>query len=161
MPLREWQISCWGHRPQRHIFWWRHVPNMYSGTFTVSTTEQMHLIDITHTVQKQIEDAGIGAGICYLYNPHTTAGLTINEGTDPDVQTDIINGLREIVPLQFPFRHQEGNSPAHIMASLMGSSLTIMVDRDRLQLGAWQKIFFCEFDGPRSRKIQWRLLAAA
>jgi secondary thiamine-phosphate synthase enzyme len=135
---------------------------MYSGNFTVSTTEQMHLIDITHEVQNQIENAEIiETGICYLYNPHTTAGLTINEGTDPDVQTDIINGIREIVPLQFPFRHQEGNSPAHIMTSLMGSSLTIMVDKGRIQLGTWQKIFLCEFDGPRTRKIQWQLLVAA
>lgn len=133
---------------------------MHSGNFTISTTQHMHLIDITSKVQKQVDETGITGGICYLYNPHTTAGLTINEGADPDVQTDIINGLREIVPLQYPFRHQEGNSPSHIMASLMGSSVTVMIDNGRLLLGTWQKIFFCEFDGPRTRKIQWRLLAA-
>ncbi len=133
---------------------------MYSGKFTVPTTEHMQLVDITSEVQKQLNEPGVDEGICYLYNPHTTAGLTINEGADPDVRTDIIDGLREIVPLQFPFRHQEGNSPSHIMASLMGSSLTIMVSNGRLQLGTWQKIYFCEFDGPRTRKIHWRLLAA-
>ncbi len=133
---------------------------MYTSNFTVPTTEQMHLINITSEVQSQVDQAGITSGVCYLFNPHTTAGLTINEGTDPDVQTDIINGLREMVPLQFPFRHQEGNSPSHIMASLMGSSLTVMIDNGRLQLGTWQKIFFCEFDGPRTRKIQLRLLAS-
>lgn len=132
---------------------------MYTFDLTVPTTEQMHLINITSEVQSQVDQAGITSGFCYLFNPHTTAGLTINEGTDPDVQTDIIDGLRKMVPLQFPFRHQEGNSPSHIMASLMGSSLTVMIDNGRLQLGTWQKIFFCEFDGPRTRKIQLRLLA--
>ena len=132
---------------------------MHNGNLTVHTTEQMHLIDITAAVHEQIIATGSMTGICYLYNPHTTAGLTINEGADPDVQKDLIRALREIVPLQFPFRHREGNSPSHIMASLMGSSLTVMVDDGRLQLGTWQKIFFCEFDGPRTRKIQWRLLA--
>jgi len=136
------------------------TPDMYSGNFTVSTTQHMHLVDITSEVQDQIHVSGITGGICCLYNPHTTAGLTINEGADPDVQIDIINGLQQMVPLQFPFRHREGNSPSHIMASLMGSSLTIIVDSGRLQLGTWQKIFFCEFDGPRTRKIHWRLLPA-
>ncbi len=133
---------------------------MHSGTFTVPTSSHMHLLDITSEVQTKIEKSGIKEGICSLYNPHTTAGLTINEGADPDVCTDIINGLREMVPMHFPFRHQEGNSPSHIMASLMGSSLTIFIENGRLQLGTWQKIYFCEFDGPRTRKIHWRLLAA-
>ncbi len=133
---------------------------MHSGKFTVPTTEHMQLVDITSEVQKRLNEHGVDEGICYLYNPHTTAGLTINEGADPDVRSDIIDGLREIVPLHFPFHHQEGNSPSHIMASLMGSSLTIMVSNGRLQLGTWQKIYFCEFDGPRTRKIHWRLLTA-
>ena len=120
----------------------------------------MHLLDITTKVQNQISQAGIGEGTCYLFNPHTTAGLTINEGADPDVRTDIIKGLQEMVPLDYPFKHGEGNSPSHIMASLMGASLTIMISENRLQLGTWQAIYFCEFDGPRTRTINWQIMAS-
>ncbi len=133
---------------------------MHSGEFTVATTEQMHLADITSEVHLLVKNAGISNGICYLFNPHTTAGLTINEGADPDVRSDIIKGLREIVPLNYPFRHMEGNSPAHIMASLMGASLTLFIEDGKVQLGTWQSIYFCEFDGPRSRKVHYRLLAS-
>lgn len=118
----------------------------------------MHLIDITSEVQSQVSQTGFEEGICYLYNPHTTAGLTINEGADPDVRADIIEGLKAIVPLVYPFKHEEGNSPSHIMASLMGASLTIMVSTKILQLGTWQAIYFCEFDGPRTRSIHWQML---
>lgn len=118
----------------------------------------MHLVDITGEVQSLVSQTGIQEGICYLFNPHTTAGLTINEGADPDVQTDIIAGLKEIVPLDHPFKHAEGNSPSHIMASLMGASLTIMVNANTLQLGTWQAIYFCEFDGPRTRSIHWQIV---
>ncbi len=133
---------------------------MHSGEFTVVSTEQMHLIDITTQVKTLIQESGIMDGICYLFNPHTTAGLTINEGADPDVRTDIIKGFKEIVPLDYPFRHMEGNSPSHIMASLMGASLTLFIQNGNPQLGTWQAIYFCEFDGPRSRKIQYRLQAS-
>ena len=133
---------------------------MHKGTFTVSTSQHMHLVDITTEVQKLVMQTGVEDGLCYLFNPHTTAGLTINEGADPDVRTDIIKGLKEIVPLDYPFKHMEGNSPSHIMASLMGASLTIIVNDNRLQLGTWQAIYFCEFDGPRTRKIHWRLLVS-
>lgn len=122
--------------------------------------QHMHLVDITSEVQQQITATGIEEGICYLFNPHTTAGLTINEGADPDVRIDIVKGLREIVPIDYPFKHQEGNSPSHIMASLMGSSLTLMVSSNLLQLGTWQAIYFCEFDGPRSRKILWQVTSS-
>jgi len=132
---------------------------MYSGNFTIPTNKHMHLLDITSEVQKRVSETGVEEGICYLFNPHTTAGLTINEGADPDVRRDIINGLKEIVPLDYPFKHMEGNSPSHIMASLMGASLTLMVSSSQLQLGTWQAIYFCEFDGPRTRKIHWKLLA--
>lgn len=131
---------------------------MRKGLITVSTTQHMHLVDITSEVQSQVSQTGVEEGVCYLFNPHTTAGLTINEGADPDVRTDIINGLKEIVPLDYPFKHMEGNSPSHLMASLMGASLTIMVSSNMLQLGTWQSIFFCEFDGPRTRNIHWQLL---
>ncbi len=132
---------------------------MYKGRITVPTHQHMHLVDITSEVQQQVTQTGMEEGICYLFNPHTTAGLTINEGADPDVRTDIIKGLREIVPLDYPFKHMEGNSPSHIMASLMGASLTIMVSSNLLQLGTWQAIYFCEFDGPRTRSIDSQLLA--
>ncbi len=133
---------------------------MHKGKLCVSTNQNMHLVDITGEVQRHITATGVEEGICYLFNPHTTAGLTINEGADPDVRSDIVKGLREIVPIDYPFKHQEGNSPSHIMASLMGSSLTLMVSSNLLQLGTWQAIYFCEFDGPRSRKILWQVMSS-
>ena len=133
-------------------------PGMATGSFSVSTGSRMEFVDITSQVQKQVAQAGIRDGICYVYNPHTTAGLTINEGADPAVQDDIVAVLKKIIPLDHPYRHMEGNSPAHIMASLMGSSVTVFIENGRLVLGTWQKIFFCEFDGPRSRKVLWKLL---
>lgn len=132
---------------------------MSGGTLTVSTTRQMELVDITAEVGAALRAAGVSTGVCLLFNPHTTAGLTINEGADPDVKSDIIAALREMVPLNYPFKHAEGNSPAHVMASLLGSSVTIFVEEGRLRLGTWQKIFFGEFDGPRTRKIRWQVLA--
>jgi len=129
---------------------------MPAGTFTVSTSKTMGFFDITLQVQKAVAASAIVDGVCHVYNPHTTAGLTINEGADPDVQTDILAALQKIVP-QLQYRHQEGNSPAHVMASLVGSSVTVFIENGRLQLGTWQKIFFCEFDGPRSRKVLWRI----
>ena len=133
---------------------------MHTGDFTLATTKPMHLVDISSEVHTLVAKSGIETGICYLFNPHTTAGLTINEGADPDVRRDIIKGLQEIVPLEYPFRHMEGNSPAHIMASLMGASLTLFIENRKVRLGTWQSIYFCEFDGPRNRKVRYRLLAS-
>ena len=130
---------------------------MHKGTLRVTTTRKMEMIDITSEIQQAITEAGRQDGICHVYNPHTTAGLTINEGADPDVQTDIIEALKKIVPQDHPYRHAEGNSPAHVMATLTGNSLTVFVTSGRLELGTWQRIFFCEFDGPRSRKVHWQL----
>jgi len=131
---------------------------MGTGTFSVSTGNRMEFVDITSQVQKQVAQAGIRDGICYVFNPHTTAGLTINEGADPAVQDDIVAVLKKVIPFDHPYSHMEGNSPAHIMASLMGSSVTVFIENGRLVLGTWQKIFFCEFDGPRSRKVICKLL---
>lgn len=128
------------------------------GIIDVRSETSMQLIDITSPVAKVVQDNNMVSGICYLYNPHTTAGLTINEGADPDVKRDIIAGLQNMVPMDLGYRHQEGNSPSHIMASLIGSSLTIFIDNSKLILGTWQKIFFAEFDGPRNRKIIYRFL---
>jgi len=101
----------------------------------------------------------INSGMLYLFNPHTTAGLTINEGADPDVRTDIIKGMSHIVPDTLDYKHMEGNSPSHLMALLTGSSLTLQIENSRLVLGTWQKIFFCEYDGPRSRTVSWKIIA--
>ena len=130
---------------------------MLSGSVAVKTSRTMELIDITQQLSGELRKSAIDKGVFLLFNPHTTAGLTINEGADPAVRVDIIDGLRKMVPLQHPFKHLEGNSPAHIMASLMGSSLTIAVDNGSFVLGTWQKIFFCEFDGPRTRKVHYHL----
>lgn len=129
---------------------------MPAGTLVVSTSATMQFSDITAQLQKAVTASTVVDGICHVYNPHTTAGLTINEGADPDVQADILAALQKIVP-QIRYQHGEGNSPAHVMASLTGSSVTVFIENGRLQLGTWQKIFFCEFDGPRSRKVLWRI----
>lgn len=118
----------------------------------------MEFVDITDQLQQAVTDNGIGDGICFVYNPHTTAGLTINEGADPAVQHDLIGVYREIVPKNFPYRHLEGNSPSHMMTTLTGSSVSVFIESGRLQLGTWQRIFFCEFDGPRSRRVLWKIM---
>lgn len=130
---------------------------MLSDTFTLKTADHMGMVDITEAVQRLIEKQDITDGYCHLYNPHTTAGLTINEGADPDVKRDIVAALQRIVPTDIPYHHAEGNSRSHVMASLMGCSLTIAVEGGRLKLGTWQRIFFCEFDGPRTRTVHFRL----
>jgi secondary thiamine-phosphate synthase enzyme len=131
--------------------------NMQSGKITVPTARHMELVDITRLISDLVKKSGVVSGNCFLFNPHTTAGLTINEGADPAVKEDIIAGMKEIVPIDYPFKHMEGNSPSHIMASLMGCSLTTLIEDNQLILGTWQKIFFCEFDGPRTRKLIWQI----
>ena len=131
---------------------------MKSGSVVVKTKNTLELVEITQLMISELRKSSVDQGVCLLFNPHTTAGLTINEGADPAVRVDIIDGFKKMVPLHHPFKHMEGNSPAHIMASLMGSSLTIVVDNGEFVLGTWQKIFFCEFDGPRTRKVHYHLL---
>lgn len=114
------------------------------------------MVDMTSSVQKEVSNLGISDGICIVYVPHTTAGVTINEGSDPAVCHDILRKLNEWVPADAGYQHLEGNSDSHIKASLMGSSVSVLVENGRLVLGTWQKIFFCEFDGPRSRKAYVR-----
>ena len=130
---------------------------MLAGDFTLTTSSQMELIGISRKIGDIISKNSISSGICYLFNPHTTAGLTINEGADPDVCDDIIKGLLHIVP-DLNYKHREGNSPAHIMSSLVGTSLVINIIDGKLQLGTWQRVFFCEFDGPRTRKVHWKIV---
>ncbi|MBM9536826.1 YjbQ family protein [Desulfobulbus alkaliphilus] len=117
------------------------------------------MIDVTREVQELVAGSGVAAGICILYTPHTTSGLIINEGADPDVGQDILGALEHIVPANYPYRHLEGNSPAHLMAALTGTSITVFITGSRLQLGTWQRLFFCEFDGPRQRSLWWKILA--
>jgi secondary thiamine-phosphate synthase enzyme len=116
------------------------------------------MIDITSSVQKEVSNTGIQDGICAVYVPHTTAAITINEGADPDVCEDIMAKLSELVPAHRAYRHTEGNADSHIKASLMGNSLSVLIENGRLVLGTWQKIFFCEFDGPRSRKVYVKVI---
>jgi len=119
----------------------------------VRSKSRNEFIDITEMVQDVVKEAGITKGICYLYVPHTTAGVTINEGADPSVQRDIINALSRLVPHEMNYFHREGNADAHIKTTLVGSSLNVIVEEGKLLLGTWQSIFFCEFDGPRHRRI--------
>ncbi|MDH3344792.1 MAG: secondary thiamine-phosphate synthase enzyme YjbQ [Desulfobacteraceae bacterium] len=126
---------------------------------TVKSGNQTELIDITAKIQDVVHSAGIGQGLCMLYVPHTTAAITINESADPSVKDDILMIIDKIIPWKAGYRHLEGNSPAHIKSTLVGSSELIAIENDRLVLGTWQGIFFCEFDGPRTRKVHVRLIA--
>lgn len=123
---------------------------------TVDSRRQTEMLDITDRVQRRLADSDIGAGLCMIYVPHTTAAVTINENADPSVRDDILMVLNQMVPWQANYRHMEGNSPAHVKATLVGASETVAVENGRLVLGRWQGIFFCEFDGPRSRKVHLR-----
>ena len=118
----------------------------------VRTQTKEALVDITGRIREEISSSGIQSGICSVYVPHTTAGVTINENADPSVKEDILMTLGKMVPDSLPYRHSEGNSPAHVKASLVGSSVNIFIENGQLSLGTWQGIFFCEFDGPRNRK---------
>lgn len=125
----------------------------------IHTRQRAEMVDVTAQVQAAVSESGIRDGICYVYVPHTTAGLTINENADPDVPRDLLAQLERLVPWDGPYRHGEGNAAAHIKSTLVGSSLTIFVRDGRLALGTWQAVFFCEFDGPRSRQIYVETLA--
>lgn len=122
-------------------------------TFNVQSTQRCQLLDITPQIRRIIEAEKVEEGVCHIYVPHTTAGLTINEHADPSVVRDILAHLEKAVPRNGDYHHLEGNSDAHIKASLTGSSQTVLVSNGRLLLGTWQGIFFCEFDGPRQRKV--------
>ncbi len=125
---------------------------------TVKTRAQTELIDITTDVSQLVRKSGIEAGLCLLYVPHTTAAVTINESADPSVKSDILMILNQIVPWEARYRHREGNSPAHAKSTMVGASELVAIENRSLMLGTWQGIFFCEFDGPRTRKIHVRLL---
>ncbi len=120
---------------------------------SVRTGARTQLLDITKEIQKAVDNYAYKSGTVTVFIPHTTAAVTINENADPDVQRDMLMEINKVIPFEDGYRHFEGNSSAHIKASLFGFSETIIVENGRLQLGTWQGIYFCEFDGPRSRKI--------
>jgi secondary thiamine-phosphate synthase enzyme len=126
---------------------------------SLSTKTRTQFIDISSELQKTIDGSGVRSGICCVYSPHTTAGITVNEHADPSVVQDIAAHLDAVAPRSGRYQHREGNADAHIKASLMGASEVIPVEDGRLMLGTWQGVFFCEFDGPRSRKVIIRVLA--
>ena len=128
-------------------------------SITIRTTAGVEMIDITDRVAAAVSESGVKNGFCHIFIPHTTAAVTINENADPDVPRDILAALDRIVPLSNRYRHAEGNAAAHIKASLFGASQTVFIESGRLVLGTWQSLFFCEFDGPRTRKALIQLTA--
>ena len=126
---------------------------------SIRTDRRIDLIDITDKVQTVVSKSKIKEGMCFLFCPHTTAGLTINENADPQVKRDIINTLNKLVPENAGYAHSEGNADSHIKSSLFGSSLTIFIEDGQLAFGTWQGIYFCEGDGPRSREVWIKILA--
>jgi len=122
-------------------------------TLTLQSSQRVELIDVTSQVAEVVQDTGVAGGICLLYTPHTTAAVTINENADPSVVRDLIMMFNELVPRANGYTHAEGNSDAHVKSSLVGCSEVIPIQNGELVLGTWQGIYFCEFDGPRQRKL--------
>jgi secondary thiamine-phosphate synthase enzyme len=129
-------------------------------SFDVQTQERAQLIDVTAKVEAMVRQSGVENGVAVVFVPHTTAGVTIQENADPDVQRDLLAALAHAVPEQHPagWRHSEGNSPAHVKTSMVGSSTSILVEGGELVLGTWQGVYLCEFDGPRTRRVLVRVL---
>lgn len=127
-------------------------------TLKIKTNQKEEFIDLTPKVQENVDSSGTQNGLCVIYVPHTTAGVTINENADPSVKKDILMTLRKIVPDSLAYSHAEGNSPSHVKASLIGSSVKLLISNGRLALGTWQGIFFCEFDGPRQRQVFLKII---
>lgn len=121
--------------------------------FSVATNSRTQLVDITGDIRKIAKAAKIKDGILQVFVPHTTAGITVNEGADPDVKEDILATLNKLIPFEGRYRHLEGNAPAHVKASIVGNSLALQVEDGELALGTWQSVYLCEFDGPRHRKV--------
>jgi secondary thiamine-phosphate synthase enzyme len=126
---------------------------MSSFYFEIHSSRRDEMIDVTHEVRALVRRSGISSGLCYVFIPHTTAGITINENADPDVTRDMLHQLDVMVPWNGEYRHVEGNSAAHLKASLMGNSVVLLVEDGQVILGRWQGIYFCEFDGPRTRRV--------
>jgi secondary thiamine-phosphate synthase enzyme len=129
-------------------------------SFQLNTSSQNELIDITAEIKKITREAGVRSGICHIFIPHTTAGVTINEAADPSVKRDILMALDHIVPDDLGYQHAEGNSPAHVKATLTGSHQEVFIHDGKLQLGTWQGIYFAEFDGPRERTVSVKIVTS-
>ena len=127
-------------------------------SIAINTSKRTEFVDITPRIEKFVKDSKIKDGLCVVFCPHTTAGLTINENADPSVRKDIINHLEELVPEDKGYSHSEGNSDSHIKSSLLGSSLNIIIENNSLALGTWQGIYFCEFDGQRQRNVYIKII---
>lgn len=127
-------------------------------TIQVKTHHHDQMVDITNAVREAVSETGIREGVCTIFVPHTTAGLTINENADPDVVRDFTTILDSLIPWSNNYRHMEGNSAAHVKASMMGFSEQVLVNRGHLVLGAWQGIYLCEYDGPRLRKVHIKII---
>ncbi len=125
----------------------------------VRTASRIEMVDITDKVKELVHSSEVTEGVCHIFVAHTTAGLTINENADPSVQADILMVLNKVISDREAYRHSEGNSPAHIKASLMGPNLSVLVSNRSLLLGTWQGIYLCEFDGPRTRKVHIKIMA--
>ena len=123
----------------------------------ITTRKRNEMKDITGEIESAVSDSGITEGVCHIFVPHTTAAVTINEKADPDVATDISSTLEKIIPAGWGYRHAEGNSDSHLKSSLVGSSELVVISNGRMLLGVWQAVFFCEFDGPRSRRCYIRI----
>jgi len=126
--------------------------------FNIKTGSRTEFVNITSEVQKIVSESGVKEGVCYIYVPHTTAGVTINEGADPSVVKDIVSMLNKLVPHSGNYLHLEGNSDAHIKTTLVGPSESVIIGGGKLLLGTWQAIFFCEFDGARNRKVTVKVM---
>ncbi len=126
-------------------------------TINVRTESPQQFIDITHTARLVVRESGVTRGTCQVFVPHTTAAVTINENTDPNVQQDLLNVLEKLVPSKGSYQHSEGNAHAHAKASLIGSTVTVFIESGQLVLGTWQSVYLCEFDGPRTRNILFRI----
>ena len=127
----------------------------------LKTTSRTELIDITDKIQKSVSGSQVKDGVCFIFCPHTTAGLTINENADPSVKSDIVNALNKLIPHNANYTHAEGNADSHIKSSLIGSSLSIFIEDNQLALGTWQGIYFCEGDGPRTREVWVKIMRGA
>ena len=127
-------------------------------TLEIQTSSREALVDITSLVEEEVRREKIKTGLCLVYAPHTTAAITINENADPTVRQDVLMTLKKAAPDTLAYAHLEGNSPAHVKASLVGSSVLLIIEDGRLALGTWQGIFFCEFDGPRRRKVYLKMI---
>jgi secondary thiamine-phosphate synthase enzyme len=127
-------------------------------TLKLKTTRRTQLVNVTAQVQQAVEKSRVASGICYVYVPHTTAAIMINECADPDVASDLEGAFDRLIPFEGPYRHAEGNSDSHMKSVLVGASQTIFVADSKLRLGRWQGVFFCEFDGPRDRHLQVKVI---